>query len=240
MSAWGNKDDVASPGTVAVSGTTVTGTSTFFANNFVVGQVITVTDGGSGVIQSIASQTSLTITSATEMSNVSGKAYSVSEKPVAVIEGDTTTLGTEVFGVDTTEIAVKFFRLATASIANTGAGFANNAKVQIGGGTGTSANVNITTDSQGVPTTVTIINDGRYTVLPSLTNNLPTNFLGKGLRLNLTASGERTANVAHAGWVKRADAYTDAHGKRREKSEVLVAMSTITGDAADDSQFPDS
>ena len=240
MSAWGNKDDVASPGTVTVSGTTVTGTSTFFSNNFVVGQVINVTDGGSGVIKTIANSTVLTVVSATEMSNVSGKAYAVSEKPKAVIEGDTTTLGTEVFGVDTSEIAVKFFRLSGASIANTGAGFANNAKVQIRGGTGTSANVNILTDSQGVPKTVTIVNAGRYTVLPTLTNNLPSNFLGKGLRLNLTASGERTANVAHAGWVKRASAYTDSSGNRREKSEVLVAMSTITGDAADDSQFPDS
>lgn len=239
MSAWGNKDDVASPGTVTVTGTTVTGTSTAFTN-YVPGQVITVTDGGSGVIKSIANSTILTIVSTTEMVNASGKAYTVSEKPKAVIEGDTTTLGTEVFGVDTTEMGVKFFRLSAASIANTGAGFANNAKVQIGGGTGTSANVNITTDSQGVPTTVTIVNDGRYTVLPTLTNNLPSNFLGKGLRLNLTATGARTANVAHAGWVKRADAYTDSNGNRREKSEVLVAMSTITGDAADDSQFPDS
>ena len=97
MSAWGNKDDVASPGTVTVSGTTVTGTNSFFANNFVVGQVITVTDGGSGVIQTIANSSVLTITSATEMSDVSNKAYSVSEKPKAVIEGETTTLGTEVF-----------------------------------------------------------------------------------------------------------------------------------------------
>ena len=36
MSAWGDKDDVASPGTVALSGLTVTGTSTFFANIFTV------------------------------------------------------------------------------------------------------------------------------------------------------------------------------------------------------------
>ena len=106
MSAWGNKDDVASPGTVTVSGTTVTGTNTFFANNFVVGQVITVTDGGSGVIQTIANSSVLTITSATEMSDVSNKAYSVSEKPKAVIEGDTTTLGTEVFGVSVAEQGV--------------------------------------------------------------------------------------------------------------------------------------
>ena len=156
MSAWGNKDDVASPGTVTVSGTTVTGTNTFFANNFVVGQVITVTDGGSGVIQTIANSSVLTITSATEMSDVSNKAYSVSEKPKAVIEGDTTTLGTEVFGVSVAE--------------------------------------------QGVT----------------------------------------TANTNHAGWVKIGDRYTDSNNNVRQKTEVLVAMSTITGDADDDVQLPDA
>lgn len=156
MSAWGNKDDVASPGTVTVSGTTVTGTNTFFANNFVVGQVITVTDGGSGVIQTIANSSVLTITSATEMSDVSNKAYSVSEKPKAVIEGDTTTLGTEVFGVSVAE--------------------------------------------QGVA----------------------------------------TANTNHAGWVKIGDRYTDSNNNVRQKTEVLVAMSTITGDADDDVQLPDA
>ena len=240
MSAWGNKDDVASPGTVTVSGTTVTGTNTFFANNFVVGQVITVTDGGSGVIHTIANSSVLTIASATEMTDVSGKSYSVSEKPKAVIEGDTTTLGTEVYGVDTGEMDVKFFRIATAAIANTGSGFANGAVVQVSGGTGTTANLTVTTNDQGVPASLSITNDGRYTALPTLTNNIPSNFTGSGLRLNLTATGVRTANVAHAGWVKRSAAYTDANGNRREKSEVLVAMSTITGDAADDANFPDS
>ena len=156
MSAWGNKDDVASPGTVTVSGTTVTGTNTFFANNFVVGQVITVTDGGSGVIQTIANSSVLTITSATEMSNAVANTYTVSEKPKAVIEGDTTTLGTEVFGVSVAE--------------------------------------------QGVA----------------------------------------TANTNHAGWVKIGDRYTDSNNNVRQKTEVLVAMSTITGDADDDVQLPDA
>lgn len=156
MSAWGNKDDIASPGTVTVAGVAITGTNTFFANNFVVGQVINVVDGGSGVIQSIADETNMLIASATEMSDVTGKAYSVSEKPVAVIEGDTTTLGTEVFGVSVAE--------------------------------------------QGVA----------------------------------------SANTNHAGWVKIGDRYTDSNGNIRQKTEVLVAMSTITGDADDDVQLPDA
>lgn len=90
------------------------------------------------------------------MTDVSGKAYAVSEKPKAVIEGDTNTLGTEVFGVSVAE--------------------------------------------QGVA----------------------------------------TANTHHAGWVKIGDRYTDSSGNVRQKSEVLVAMSTITGDADDDVQLPDA
>jgi len=243
MSAWGNKDDIASPGTVALSGLTVTGTSTFFANNYTAGDVINIADaGGDAVILSITNNTILTLASNTELTSgtLSGKAYTVSEKPVAVIEGDNTTLGTEVFGVDSTEVGVKFFRIATVAIANTGSGFANGAVVQVSGGTGTTANVTVTTNDQGVPASLAITNDGRYTVLPTLTNNIPSNFIGSGLRLNLTATGARAANVAHAGWVKRSAVYTDAQGNRREKSEVLVAMSTITGDAADDANFPDS
>jgi len=156
MSAWGNKDDVASPGTVAVSGTTITGTDTFFANNYTSGMVINVATLGSGVINVITNETSMTITSAVEMSDGSGKAYTVSEKPGYVVDSDTNTLGTEVFGVSVAE--------------------------------------------QGVA----------------------------------------TANTHHAGWVKIGDRYTDANGVVRQKSEVLVAMSTITGDADDDGQLPDS
>jgi hypothetical protein len=43
---------------------------------------------------------------------------------------------------------------------------------------------------------------------------------------------------AHAGWVG-ITTYTDQHGTTRTKTEVLVAMSSITGDAADDSVLKD-
>ena len=45
--------------------------------------------------------------------------------------------------------------------------------------------------------------------------------------------------VAHAGWVGMTT-YMDAHGNLRVKSEVLVAGSSITSDAADDTIFADS
>lgn len=41
------------------------------------------------------------------------------------------------------------------------------------------------------------------------------------------------------GWVKYST-YTDANGATRHKSEVLVAFSSMTGDANDDSTVPDS
>jgi hypothetical protein len=155
MSAWGNKDDVASPGTVTVTGgTTVTGTGTFFANNFSVGQMVAVTDSGSSVIVSIANSSVMTVSPA--ITNVSGKAYTVSEKPVSLVSGDTTTDADLVFGVSVAE--------------------------------------------QGVA----------------------------------------TANTHHAGWVKIGDRYTDSNNNVRQKTEVLVAMSTITGDADDDVQLPDA
>jgi len=54
------------------------------------------------------------------------------------------------------------------------------------------------------------------------------------------ASGEaRQYAPAHAGWVG-ITTYTDNHGNLRVKTETLVAGSTITGDASDDTQLPDS
>lgn len=49
---------------------------------------------------------------------------------------------------------------------------------------------------------------------------------------------ERDANDRDAGWVLR-NTYTDMHGNTRDKREVLVAMSSITGDA-EDAVYPDA
>ena len=43
-------------------------------------------------------------------------------------------------------------------------------------------------------------------------------------------------SVTHGGWVG-ITSYTDQHGNLRVKTETLVAMSSITGDAADDAKF---
>ena len=54
------------------------------------------------------------------------------------------------------------------------------------------------------------------------------------------ASGDaRKYAPAHAGWVG-VTTYVDAHGSLRVKTETLVAGSSISTDAADDAQYPDS
>ena len=54
------------------------------------------------------------------------------------------------------------------------------------------------------------------------------------------ASGEaRKYAPPHAGWVG-IQTYNDAHGRFRVKTEVLVASSSITGAADDDTKLPDS
>lgn len=157
MSAWGNKDDIASPGTVALSGVAVTGTSTFFANNYSEGDVVKFTTYGSGVIKTITNETTMTLVSNTEITvgALTANQYSVSEKPSYTVDTDTTTSASDVYGVSVSEKAWA----------------------------------------------------------------------------NTTSDVYRTA---HAGWVKIGDQYTDANGNTRQKSEVLVAMSSITGDADDD------
>jgi hypothetical protein len=61
-----------------------------------------------------------------------------------------------------------------------------------------------------------------------------------GVARTTTVGGKAGAfGVAHAGWVG-VTTYVDCHGNFRVKSETLVAGSTITTDASDDTQFPDS
>ena len=135
MSSWGNKDDIASPGTVALSGLTVTGTSTFFANNFSAGQVISIADaGGDAVIKAITNATSLTLVSNTELTTgtLTGKAYTVSEKPVYVIDTDTNMDGDQVYGVSVAELDGGG-GIASITVTAAGTGYTVRPTVSIGG-----------------------------------------------------------------------------------------------------------
>lgn len=311
MSSWGNKDDIASPGTVSLSGLTVTGSGTFFANNYSSGQVIEITGAGDAVINAITNATSMTIVSNTEITvgSIAGAAYTVSEKPVYVIDTDTNIVADDVFGVSVAELdggagvatiavtaagtgytvrptvsiggdgsgatATATAKVVTFTVANTGTGYSNGDIITVAGGTGTSANATVTTGTGPANTEVAslaLISGGSYTVLPTLTNNISTtDGSGTGIRVNLsmgvnditvtlagsnytsapvtiantgglgggatataTLQSSDRSRMAHAGWVHFGDQYTDANGNTRQKTEVLVAMSTITNDADDD------
>ena len=90
MALWGSNDNITTFGTIAVSGTTVTGTGTTFTTDVSVGQVIRVgsrggvgTYYGDAVITAVASDTSLTIdtTDGLSATSIAGPSYYISELP---------------------------------------------------------------------------------------------------------------------------------------------------------------
>ena len=90
MALWGSNDNITTFGTVAVSGTTVTGTGTTFTTDVSVGQVIRVgsrggvgTYYGDAVITAVASDTSLTIdtTDGLSATSIAATSYYISELP---------------------------------------------------------------------------------------------------------------------------------------------------------------
>ena len=113
MSLWGNKDAVYSDGTIAISGTTVTGTGTTFntAGLISAGDVLTVGTGstqGEAVIASVTNATTLvleTSPSTLDTGTISGAAYVISQRPISTIF-DTNYEAAEIYGVDTTEQSV--------------------------------------------------------------------------------------------------------------------------------------
>ena len=113
MALWGNKDTVYSTGTVTeiTDAGVVTGAGTTFVDSglVAVGQVITMGSYGSGVIKSIGSNTELTLAGVSGLSGVStsgiSQTYNISEQPKYLVE-DTNWEGSEVYGVDETEIGI--------------------------------------------------------------------------------------------------------------------------------------
>ena len=56
---------------------------------------------------------------------------------------------------------------------------------------------------------------------------------------NAASGNARKYAAPHAGWVA-VNTYTDMHGNTRVKAETLVAMSSLTGDQSDDTQYADT
>jgi hypothetical protein len=88
------------------------------------------------------------------------------------------------------------------------------------------------------------LEDGQY-FAPDVKSNRFSAVFGVGTTEATVAAGRTVGGknaayaVAHAGWVG-VTTYVDNHGNFRVKSEVLVAGSSITGDADDNSRFPNS
>tara|TARA_R100001440_G_scaffold59555_1_gene79309 strand:- start:42 stop:572 length:531 start_codon:yes stop_codon:yes gene_type:complete len=114
MTLWGNKDSVYSDGTIAVSGTTVTGTGTTFNTAGLIneGDVISIGAGvtqGEAVIASVTNGTTLVLKQKNGGAPIAavpaGASYVISQKPQSLL-GQTQYSATEIFGVDNDEVGV--------------------------------------------------------------------------------------------------------------------------------------
>ena len=96
--------------------------------------------------------------------------------------------------------------------------------------------VNLTANTLSLATTADNANAATAVVI-TLTDGAGANHTLTGATATATAS-LGSGNYAHAGWVKR----TVGTGGRagRVHYETLVAMSSISGDASDDTEFPDA
>ena len=114
MTLWGNKDSVYSDGTIAVSGTTVTGTATTFNTAGLIseGDVISIGAGvtqGEAVIASVTNATTLVLKQKNGAAPISavpaGASYVISQKPQSLLN-QTQYSASSIFGVDPTEVGV--------------------------------------------------------------------------------------------------------------------------------------
>ena len=114
MALWGTKDVVYgqnTDGSVAISGSTVTGTGTTFntANLIKAGDIITVGTAGTcgeGIVKSVDSATQITLINADHIitggHSITGQSYEVRQKPISTL-GDSNYGANEIFGVDKAE-----------------------------------------------------------------------------------------------------------------------------------------
>ena len=113
MTLWGNKDLVYADGTIAVSGTTVTGTGTTFTTAGIsTGQVISIGAGvtqGEAVIASVTNATTLVLKQKNGAAPIAavpaGASYVISQKPQSLL-GQTQYSASSIYGVDNTEVGV--------------------------------------------------------------------------------------------------------------------------------------
>ena len=114
MALWGKKDSVYSDGTIAVSGTTVTGTATTFNTAGLISEVDVISIGagvtqGEAVIASVTNATTLVLKQKNGAAPISavpaGASYVISQKPQSLLN-QTQYSASSIFGVDPTEVGV--------------------------------------------------------------------------------------------------------------------------------------
>ena len=76
----------------------------------------------------------------------------------------------------------------TIAIATAGSSYSNSSIIALATGTGTYANASVTTNGSGVPTALTLINRGSFTVNPTLSSGATTTTNGSGSGLTVTVT----------------------------------------------------
>ena len=147
----------------------ITGSSTAFTTEAAAGDFIRV-GSQEMIILSIASDTSCQVINANPqvvLSAFSGEGYTLSEKPTS-LASDPTTLSTDVFGVDATEISAGGDNVVSVAVVNGGTLYVEAPTVSFTGGGGSSAAATATI-SGGAVTSIAVTNTGSsYETVPTV------------------------------------------------------------------------
>ena len=253
---------------VTNASTAVTGVGTSFLTDLDIGDVLIITSGTTtkNRVAAIASNTALTLAdnfTGTTAGTLAIANVKIQQQPKSVYQDSNAPRGQAaletVFGVDVTEMKAGGDNVVHVGVATGGIRYLEAPAVTFSGGGGSSAAATATI-SGGAVTAIAVTNVGSaYTSTPTVVvdkprRTIPTSGItGTGnnaqyFELQATADqatavadlGSGTqATPANPGWVKRTVLTGGKAG--RVQYEVLVAgRSLISGDAADDIQFPDS
>jgi hypothetical protein len=156
------------------------------------------------------------------------------------------------WGLNDDVISVGTVALAGLAVTGTNTFFANNNSVgqviTIAGAGGDAVigtianNTSLTLTSNNELTSGTLTG-AQYTVSDKpayVVDTMATMDSARVFGVDTAEQGVATANTNHAGWAYIGAEYTDSNSNTRQKTEVLVAMSSIASDADDDDILPDS
>lgn len=270
MSLWGYTDNVAIAGTVSAytQNVNVVGSSTYFSVNVKDGDYLFIS-GKKYQVANVTSNTALYLTNVAS-ANIAGATAYLQQGPkflanIVQMGGDNTDRQNNVatiqnvYGATLNEMYSNVAN--TTVISSAGAGYYANvvsntwANVYTTGASQptNNANVSLTFTNEALSSiTITVPGSGynaaaaanTYLLIKTNGSIQPTSNATANILFTTGGNSTQFQNSSHQGWVTYI-AYTDALGQKREKSEVLVAMSKnftagTAGDASDDTIFPDS